>query len=129
MSYNYENNFNVQKKNDNSKYIYTKNESDSQIYIFELVLKDKFNTTNVIRRIKKCNQGNILSSDDNIQYDIIEKYKLTVIDANNPDNTFIIKELINTSLSTNTFINNFIYLEITQNSNKLMDFNYNINVN
>ena len=52
MSYNYEINYNIQKrKSDNSKYIYTNNENDSQIYIFELALKDKFNNINTIRRI------------------------------------------------------------------------------
>ena len=59
---------------------------------------------------------------------MIEKYKLTVIDANNPENTFIIKESIDPSLSTNTFLNNDIYLEITQNHEKQMDFNYHINI-
>ena len=44
MSYNYEINHNVQKKkSDNSKYTYRNNEIDSQTYIFELALKDKFN--------------------------------------------------------------------------------------
>ena len=130
MSYNYEINYNFKKKKtDNSKYIYKNNEIDSQTYIFELALKDKFNETHIIRRIKKCNQGNLISQDDNIQYNIIEKYKLTVIDANNPEKTFIVKELIDKSLTTNTFLNNDIYLEISQNAQKLMDFNYHININ
>ncbi len=130
MSYNYEINLNVQKKkSDNSKYTYRNNEIDSQTYIFELALKDKFDNVHVIRRIKKCNQGNLISTDDNIQFNMMEKYKLTVIDANNPEKTFIIKESIDHSLSTNTFLNNEIYLEITQNSDKLMDFNYHININ
>ena len=130
MSYNYEINYNVQKrKTDNSKYTYKNNEIDSQTYIFELALKDKFNEIHIIRRIKKCNQGNLISPDDNIQYNMIDKYKLTVIDANNPENTFIIKESIDNSLTTNTFLNNDVYLEITQNSEKLMDFNYHININ
>ncbi len=129
MSYNYEINYNSQKKkSDNSKYTYKNNENDSQTYIFEIALKDKFNNIQIIRRIKKCNQGNIISAEDNIQYSMIEKYKLTVIDANNPENTFIIKELIDHSLTTTTFLNNDIYLEITQNSDKCMDFNYHINI-
>jgi hypothetical protein len=130
MSYNYEINYNVQKrKTDNSKYTYKNNEIDAQTYIFELALKDKFNEIQIIRRIKKCNQGNLISNDDNIHYNMIEKYKLTVIDANNPENTFIIKESLDNSLTTNTFLNNDIYLEISQNSEKLMDFNYHININ
>lgn len=129
MSYNYEINYNVQKKkSDNSKYTYKNNEIDSQTYIFELALKDKFNEIRIIRRIKKCNQGNLISSEDNIQYNMIEKYKLTVIDANNPEKTFVIKESIDHTLSTTTFLNNEIYLEIAQNSEKQMDFNYHINI-
>lgn len=130
MSYNYEINYNIQKKkNDQSKYTYKNNEIDSQTYIFELILKDKFNQVHVIRRIKKCNQGNLVSSDDNIQYNIMEKYKLTVLDANYPENPIIIKNTIDHTISTNTFINNNIYLEINQNTNNLMDINYHINLN
>ncbi len=130
MSYNYEINYNIQKKkSDQSKYTYKNNEIDSQTYIFELILKDKFNQVHVIRRIKKCNQGNLVSSDDNIQYNMIEKYKLTVLDANYPENPIIIKDTIDHAISTNTFINNEIYLEINQNTNNLMDINYHINLN
>lgn len=129
MSYNYEINYNIQKKiAENSKYTYTNNEIDSQIYIFELALKDKFNNVNTIRRIKKCNQGNIVSGEDNIEYSMIKKYKLTVININYPEKPIIIKESINHSLTSNTFINNDIYLEITENSDKLLDFNYHINL-
>ena len=130
MSYNYEINYSIQKKKqENTKYIYKNNEVDSQTYIFELILKDKFNQLKVIRRIKKCNQGNLLSSEDNISYNMIEKYKLTVLDANYPEKPIIVKELIDHNLTTNVFINNDIYLEISQNSNQLMEFNYHINLN
>jgi len=55
MSYNYEINYNVQKKkSDNSKYTYKNNEIDSQTYIFELALKDKFNKINVINELKNA---------------------------------------------------------------------------
>ncbi len=130
MSYNYEINYSIQKKKqENSKYIYKNNEVDSQTFIFELILKDKFNQLKVIRRIKKCNQGNLLSSEDNVSYNMIEKYKLTVLDANYPEKPIIVKESINHELTTNVFINNDIYLEINQNSNQLMEFNYHINLN
>ena len=129
MSYNYEINYNIQKKkSDNSKYIYKNNEIDSQIYIFEIALKDKFNNINIIRRIKKCNQGNLISRDDNIQYSMIEKYKLTVININYPEKPIVIKNLIDHSLTSNTFLNNDLYLEITETSDKLLDFNYHINL-
>lgn len=125
MSYNYEINYNVQKKlNEQTKYTYRNCEIDSQTYIFELILKDKLNNLKVIRRIKKCNQGNLLSSDDNITYNMIDKFKLTVLDANKPENPIVVKESVNHSLSTTTYTNNEIYLEINQTSNDLMDFNY-----
>ena len=130
MSYNYEVNYNIQKKkSDNSKYTYRNNEIDSQTYIFELILKDKFNNFKVIRRIKKCNQGNLISSDDNIIYNSIDKYRLTVLDANYPDKSIIIKDTINHNMTTNTFMSNDIYLEINQDHSKLMDINYHINFN
>jgi hypothetical protein len=128
MSYNYEINYNIQKKKlDQSKYVYKNNEIDSQTYIFELILKDKFNNFKVIRRIKKCNQGNLISSDDNIIYNSIDKYRLTVLDANYPDKSIVIKDTINHNMTTNTFMNNDIYLEINQDHSKLMDINYHIN--
>jgi hypothetical protein len=130
MSYNYEVNYNIQKKkSEQSKYTYKNNEVDSQTYIFELILKDKFNQLKIIRRIKKCNQGNLVSDEDAINYNIIEKFKLTVIDVNYPEKPIIIKELLNNSLTTNTFLNNEIYLEINQISNNYLDFNYHINLN
>jgi hypothetical protein len=130
MSYNYEINYNIQKKkSEQSKYTYKNNEVDSQTYIFELILKDKFNQLKVIRRIKKCNQGNLVSDEDAINYNMIEKYKLTVIDVNYPEKPIIIKETLNNSLTTNTFLNNEIYLEINQISNNYLDFNYHINLN
>jgi hypothetical protein len=129
MSYNYEINCNIPKKNlEVSKYTYKNNEIDSQTYIFELILKDKFNKLRVIRRIKKCNQGNLLSADDNIFYNMIKKYKLTVLDANYPDKSIIIKESVDHNLSSTTFLNNDIYLEINQIKNNLMDFNYHISL-
>jgi len=130
MSYNYEINYNIQKKKSKkSKYTYKNNEVDSQTYIFELILKDKFNQLKVIRRIKKCNQGNLVSDEDAINYNMIEKYKLTVINVNYPEKPIIIKETLNNSLTTNTFLNNEIYLEINQISNNYLDFNYHINLN
>jgi len=130
MSYNYEINFNIQKKNTPQlKYTYENNEIDSQTYIFELILKDKFNNIKVIRRIKKCNQGNLVSFDDNISYSMIKKYKLTVLDINYPDKPIIIKEPIQHTTVTNTYLTNDIYIEINQTLTNLLEFNYHINLN
>jgi hypothetical protein len=128
MNINYEINQNIpRKKADKSKYTYQKQEINTQIYIFELVLRDKFNNQKIIRKIKKCNHGNLISNEDNINYNIVNKYKLTVVDANNPNNLVIIDEIIDHNLTTNTFLNNEIYIEINQTNNNFMDINYHIN--
>lgn len=128
MSYNYEINFNdLKTKLDQSKYIYKNNVVDSQIFIFELILKDKSNNLKVIRRIKNCAQGNLLSSNDNIIYNSINKYKLTIFDVNYPKKIIIVKELLNHTIETNTYKKNNIHIEISQTHNNLMAINYNIN--
>lgn len=130
MNYNYEIDFNIQKKNTPQlKYTYENNEIDSQTYIFELLLKDKFNNIKVIRRIKKCNQGNLVSFDDNILYSMIKKYKLTVLDINYPDKPIIVKEPIHHTIVTNTYSTNDIYIEINETLTNLLEFNYHINLN
>ena len=130
MSYNYEINYNIhKKKSEQSKYTYKNNEVDSQTFIFELILKDKFSGLKVIRRIKKCNQGNLISIDDSIPYNIINKYKLTVLDINYPDKPIVVKDNLNHTLTTNTYLNNDIYLEINQTMNNMLELNYHINLN
>jgi len=126
MSYNYEINYSLEKKkNDNSKFIYKNNECD-MLFIFELILTNNSNESTIIRKIKKNNHGNLLSSQDNILYNLINKYKLTVININNPDNPIIIKNNLNHNLSSNVFLNDKIYLEIIYNSNNLMEINFQI---
>jgi len=132
MSYNYEINCNTNIKNkdqSSQKYIYANNEDDSHLYIFEVILKDKFNKTSIIRKIKRSNQGNLLCNDDNIQYKSIEKIKVTVIDANITDLSIVVKETINHDLSYTTVLNDNIYLEINKTSNDFMNINYNISMN
>ena len=125
MSYNYEITYdNNKKKSEQSKYVYKNNELDSQTFIFELILKNKMNQIQTIRKIMKSNQGCLISYEDDIKYDIMQRYKLTVIDVNNM-NEIIIKDIIDHSLSTNTFMDEKIYLEITH-TNKLLNINYNI---
>jgi len=126
MSYNYEINLNnPKKKSEQSKYTYKTNESDSPTLIFELILKDKNNENIIIRRIKKSNQGVLITPEDNIKYNMMERYRLTIIDVNSPDNVIYVKDNINHTLSTNTFINNMIYLEISEMSD-CMNICYNI---
>ena len=126
MSYNYEINLNNnKKKSEQSKYTYKTNESDSTTLIFELVLKDKNNENIIIRRIKKSNQGVLITPEDNIKYNMMERYRLTIIDVNFPDNVICVKDNINHMLSTNTFMNNMIYLEISEMSD-CMNICYNL---
>jgi len=125
MSYNYEINHNdIKKKLDQSKYICKTNEDDAQTYIFELVLKNNTNQPIIIRKIKKSEQGTLLTSEDTIHYNMIEKYKLTVININDPEKIIVVKSNFDNSISTNTFMNNMIYIEMTCDSNKNLIFNY-----
>jgi hypothetical protein len=127
MNYNYEISSTQQsKKHDHSKYIYRNNESDSNTFIFELILKDKMNQTQTIRRLKNDNQGDLITIEDGIKYNMITKYKLTALDINFPNKPIIIKESIDHSLSTNTFINDKIYLEFIQSYDNLVNISYHI---
>lgn len=129
MSYNYEINYDNQKKSLNkSKYTYKNNEIDTQTLIFELVLKDKTNKHFIIRKIKNTSQGNLICPDDNISYCDIKKFKLSVIDINYPGKPIIIKSSINHNMSHTILNDNEIYLEINQNSNYFMNVNYQINM-
>ena len=56
---------------------------------------------------------------------MIERYRLTCIDINNPDNIIVVKNNIDHNISTNTFMNDMIYLEINECSN-FMNIHYNI---
>ena len=112
------------KKSEHSRYIYKDNELDSQTFIFELILVNKNENQQIIRKIKKSNQDSLITSEDNIDYNSVQKYKLTVIDISNPNEPIVVKEMIDHSLSTNTFLNNVIYLEITYDNNKNMIISY-----
>ena len=127
MSYSYEiTHTNSKKKAEQSRYIYKNNELDSQTFIFELILKNSSNQTQTIRKIKKSNQGVIISSDDMIKYHMIDKYLLTVIDINNIKEPIVVKDTINHMLSTNTFMNNMIYLELIEGPNNFLNINYHL---
>ena len=117
MSYNYVN---------QNQYNLITLEDDTQTFIFELLLKDKFNNITIIRKIKKNSYGNLLSPGDNINYSNINKYKLSVINLNNPDEPIIIKNNIDHNLVSNTFNNNNIHIEIKKINNNMNIF-YNIN--
>jgi len=108
-----------------SKYNYTKNETDQQLYIFELSLKTTNNEEKIFRCIKKNYQG-IIDIDEDILFHTINKFKLTVLNINSMNNPIILKKIIDHSVNSNTFLTNDIYLEINKVNNNLIEFNYNI---
>ena len=112
--------------NNISKYNYTRTESDQQLYIFELILKTITDEDKIFRCIKKNTQGSIINSEDNILFETITKFKLTVLNINNLNNQIIIKKLIDHSINSNTFLTNEIYLELNKTENNLIELNYNI---
>lgn len=127
MSYNYEINYdNIKRKTENSRYVYKSTELDSQTFIFELILKNKNHDNTVVRKIMKTNTGTLITDEDNIDYMNFNKYQLTIIDMNAPDKYILVKENIDHKLTTNTFINEAIYIEIFEDINHHMILNYNI---
>lgn len=117
-------NYNEILYDNNTKYNYTINETDQQIYIFELVLKTSNNEELIFRSIKKNKQGNI-DINNNILFDIINKFKLTILNMNDTNNKIIIKKIIDHSNNSNIYLNDKIYLEINKKNN-FIEFNYNI---
>ena len=120
-------NYSIQKKkSENSKYTYKNNEQGCQIFIFELVLKDKSGELNTIRKIKKGNQGNLISSLESIQYDLIDKVKVSVLNTNDINNEIKARITVDHSTTYTTLITNEIYLEFNRNSYGYLECNYNI---
>jgi len=116
----------TKKKSENSKYTYKNNEQGSQIFIFELVLTNDKNETSTIRRIKKGNQGNLISSDDSIKYNKIDKIKISVLDSNNLNNQIQAKIVLDRTTTYTTYITNEIYIEFNKNNSGFLECNYNI---
>ena len=114
----------------NNNNIYNINNDNNNIYIFELVLRGSMNNNIIIRKIKKSNKGNIISHTDNIKPEMINKFKLTIINLNNVDNPIIIKNCFDKFKSLDIFHpkgNNEIYLKFCQTKDKLIEVKYIIN--
>jgi hypothetical protein len=112
------------KKYNHARYLYSRDESDNCMYVFEILLKNKFNETQVIRKIKQNYQGSLLTNDDNILYTMINVIKVTIIDVNNNNIPIIVKGIIDHKQSITTILNNTIYLEFRQNSNNFIESHY-----
>ena len=105
-----ENTYTIQKKY--SKCVYQNNEQDTQIFIFEIVLKENDLCVNTIRKIKKGNQGSLISSSDSILYQTIDRVKVSILDTNNINNIINAEIFIDHSTTYTTYVSNQIYLEL-----------------
>ena len=119
-----ENTYTIQKKT--PKCFYKNNEHGTQIFIFEIVLKENDLSFNTIRKIKKGNQGNLISSSDSILYQTIDSVKVSILDTNNINNIINAEISIDHSTTYTTHISNDIYLEFNKNSDHFLECNYNI---
>lgn len=119
-----ENIYTIQKKN--PKCFYKNNEHGTQIFIFEIVLKENDLSFNTIRKIKKGNQGNLISSSNSILYQKIDHVKVSILDTNNINNIINAEISIDHSTTYTTYISNDIYLEFNKNSDNFLECNYNI---
>jgi hypothetical protein len=120
-------NYSIQKKkNENSKYTYKNNEQGSQNFIFEIILKDKSGELTTIRKIKKGNQGNLISSIESIIYETVDKVKISILNTNDINNEITVKLNIDHNTTYTTFISNEVYLEFNKNSYGYLECNYNI---
>jgi len=119
-----ENTYTIQKKY--SKRVYQNNEQDTQIFIFEIVLKENDLCVNTIRKIKKGNQGSLISSSDSILYQTIDRVKVSILDTNNINNIINAEVFIDHSTTYTTYVSNQIYLEFNKNSANFLECIYNI---
>jgi hypothetical protein len=109
----------------NSKYTYTINEIDDEIFVFEIILK-KFNNKNkIIRKIIKNKKGNIISLLENIIFENIDNIILNVININNPKQEINLQVNLDQTKKYNTFINPLIYIEVFSN-NDFLECNYHL---
>lgn len=124
----YEINYSIQKKKqENSKYSLMNNEQDSQLFIFEIILKTLDDKSITIRKIKKGTQGMLISSEDNIKYSDIDRIKVSILDSNNLKNEITTKITIDHKTNYTTYLDSIIYLEFNSNSSGLLIANYNFN--
>jgi hypothetical protein len=109
-----------------SKYTYRINEEESEMFIFELVLK-KFNQTKnlKLRRVKNSRTGKLIGIEDNIKYDDIKKIMVSAIDINNPNKDINVECTLNHSNKHTLILKNNIFIEFYELNGNL-ESNYNI---
>lgn len=108
-----------------SKYNYRINENESEMFIFEVVLK-KFNHKNQkIRIIKDCRIGQLLTLENDINYNDIKKIYITAIDINNPSKEIKVECILNQSNKHTLIFDNNLFIEFYE-KNGFLESNYNI---
>lgn len=109
-----------------SKYTYRINEEESDMILFELVLK-KFNQNKnlKLRRMINSHNGKLIESKDNIKYDNIKEITISIIYVNNTDKVVNMDCILNQSNKNTLILKNNIFIEFF-NSNGILESNYNI---
>ncbi len=109
-----------------SKYTYRINEEESELFLFELVLK-KFNQNKnlKLRRTKNSRTGKLISLEDNIKYNDIKKITVSAIDINNPNKDINAECILNHENKHTLILKNNIFIEFFD-SNGILESNYNI---
>lgn len=108
-----------------SKYNYRINENESEMFIFEVVLKKFSHKNQKIRIIKDCRIGQLLTIDNDIDYDDIKKINITAIDINNPSKEIKVECILNQTNKHTLFFNNNLFIEFYE-KNGFLESNYNI---
>jgi hypothetical protein len=109
-----------------SKYTYRINEEETEMFIFELVLK-KFNQNKnlKLRRVKNSRTGKLINFNENIKYDEIKKITISAIDINNPNKDINVECILNHSNKHTLILKNNIFIEFYELNGNL-ESNYNI---
>jgi hypothetical protein len=103
---------------------YSISEIPSQIYLFEIIIKNNKNQTTILRKIKNQKISKIISINDNIIYDDINKLKISVIDFNNPLNKINLKIKFKKKLTSAFIKNKKINISICKITQGLTECNY-----
>ena len=123
----YEINYSIQKKKtENTKYSLKHNEQDSQLFIFEIIMKTFDGNNIILRKIKKNTQGKLFTSEESIKYANIDKIQVSILNSNNLKNEIVSNVIINHNTSCTTYYTQQIYLEFTSNVSKFLECNYSI---
>jgi len=110
----------------NNKYSYTSVENSEKLYLFEIIITNTNNTNLIIRKIKNSIIDKIISLEDQIYYDNINKIKINIIDINNPKKNAEIKIKLNNKIKSNSISSKKINLEISRITLGYTEINYQI---